>query len=56
MGGSGGHAAECAWFESYIVVGPRDDDCDIWSGAIGADGYGRNRAELHRMRHSTGAR
>ena len=33
------HAAECARFERYIVCGPRDGDCDIWSGAIGADGY-----------------
>jgi hypothetical protein len=46
------HAAEVARFGSKIVAGPGDRDCSIWIGSIGADGYGRNRAELHRMRHS----
>ncbi|KWX19585.1 hypothetical protein AFM11_35160 [Mycolicibacterium wolinskyi] len=35
------HAAECARFRSYVVPGPRPEDCSIWVGAIGADGYGR---------------
>ena len=39
------HAAECARFASYIVTGPTEHDCDLWMAAIGADGYGRNRAE-----------
>src|SRR3954454_21489680 len=36
------HAAEVARFRSNIVAGPRDEDCSIWTGSIGADGYGRN--------------
>ena len=36
------HAAEVARFRSKIVAGPRDEDCSIWTGSIGADGYGRN--------------
>lgn len=47
------HAAEIARFYSHVVCGPTPSDCNIWTGAIGADGYGRNRAELHRMWHST---
>jgi hypothetical protein len=35
------HAAERARFESLIVRGPQDEDCAIWVGAIGGDGYGR---------------
>ena len=35
------HAEEIARFLSYVVRGPGDRDCDIWVGAIGADGYGR---------------
>lgn len=35
------HAAESARFRSYVVTGPRDEDCSIWVGSIGADGYGR---------------
>ncbi|QZH69504.1 hypothetical protein K6L26_30975 (plasmid) [Mycolicibacterium farcinogenes] len=35
------HPAECARFCSYVVIGPEADDCSIWVGAIGADGYGR---------------
>jgi len=38
------------------VKGPREEDCEFFIGAIGKDGYGRNRAELHRMWHSTGVR
>ena len=34
------HAAEVARFRSKIVAGPRDRDCTIWIGSIGADGYG----------------
>jgi hypothetical protein len=36
------HADELARFESNVVRGPGADDCAIWVGAIGADGYGRN--------------
>jgi len=36
------HAAEVARFRSKIVAAPRDGDCSIWIGSIGADGYGRN--------------
>jgi hypothetical protein len=35
------HAAEIARFHGHIVCGPTSSDCDIWAGAIGADGYGR---------------
>ena len=40
------HAEELARFESNVVRGPGADDCAIWVGAIGGDGYGRNRAEF----------
>ena len=33
------HAAELARFESLVVRGPQADDCAIWKGAIGGDGY-----------------
>jgi hypothetical protein len=35
------HRAECARFDSFIVRGPTEADCDIFAGAIGKDGYGR---------------
>lgn len=35
------HAAEIARFHSHVVCGPTSSDCDIWTGAIGGDGYGR---------------
>ena len=35
------HAAEIARFHSHVVCGPTASDCNIWAGAIGADGYGR---------------
>jgi hypothetical protein len=44
------HAAEIARFHSHAVCGPTPSDCDIWTGAIGADGYGRNQAELRLLR------
>jgi len=34
------HAAEVTRFRSKIVAGPGDEDCSIWIGSIGADGYG----------------
>src|SRR5262245_43176826 len=34
-------AAELRRFASWVVCGPGVDDCAIWVGAIGADGYGR---------------
>jgi hypothetical protein len=44
------HADEIARFTSHIVRGPTASDCDIWISAIGADGYGRNHAELRLVR------
>lgn len=35
------HAGEIARFHSHVVCGPMASDCSIWTGAIGADGYGR---------------
>jgi hypothetical protein len=46
------HAEELLRFEANVVRGPGSDDCAIWASAVGADGYGRNRAELHPIRHS----
>jgi hypothetical protein len=34
------HAAEVARFRSKIVTGPREEECSIWTGSIGPDGYG----------------
>ena len=34
------HAEELARFEALVVRGPGADDCGIWKGAIGGDGYG----------------
>lgn len=35
------HASEIARFHRHVVCGPSVSDCGIWTGAIGADGYGR---------------
>ena len=35
------HASECRRFDSYVVEGPREEDCEFFIGAIGKDGYGR---------------
>ncbi len=35
------HAGELRRFEANVVRGPGRDDCAIWTGSIGADGYGR---------------
>ncbi|WP_231108100.1 hypothetical protein [Mycobacterium avium] len=35
------HVAECQRFDSYVVEGPKAEDCDFFTGAIGEDGYGR---------------
>jgi len=43
--------AAIAAFESRVVRAP-GEGCHIWTGAI-SDGYGRNRAELHLVGHST---
>lgn len=37
----GVHRAECVRFLGYVVNGPGERDCAIWTGGIGADGYGR---------------
>jgi hypothetical protein len=36
------HAGEIARFTSHVVCRPAASDCNIWTGTIGADGYGRN--------------
>jgi hypothetical protein len=36
------HAAGCRRFDAYVVEGPRERDCSVFRGGIGADGYGRN--------------
>ena len=33
------HAGEIARFTSHVVCGPAASDCDMWTAAIGADGY-----------------
>jgi hypothetical protein len=35
------HAAECRRFDTRVVEGPREQDCSVFSGGVGADGYGR---------------
>jgi hypothetical protein len=35
------HGEELRRFEANVVRGPGADDCAIWMGAVGADGYGR---------------
>jgi hypothetical protein len=35
------NAEELARFESMVVRGPGPQDCAIWTGTIGGDGYGR---------------
>jgi hypothetical protein len=35
------HGEELRRFEANVVRGPGVDDCAIWTGAVGADGYGR---------------
>lgn len=37
------HREEIERFRGFVVMGPRESDCDIWTGAIGSDGYGRFR-------------
>lgn len=36
------HAEELARFAAHVVRGPGAEDCAIWTGAVGTDGYGRN--------------
>lgn len=36
-----GDSAELEAFERQVVRGPGPDDCALWTGAIGGDGYGR---------------
>ncbi|OKH72358.1 hypothetical protein EB72_21600 [Mycobacterium sp. SWH-M1] len=35
------HAAEITRFHGHVVCGPTASDCNIWTSAIGADGYGQ---------------
>ena len=44
------HAAEIARFDSHVVCGPTPSDCNIWTGAIDADGYGRFYLTRDRVR------
>lgn len=41
------HRTELARFARHVVVGPGVDDCAIWVGAIGDDGYGRFYVNRH---------
>ncbi|WP_172407772.1 hypothetical protein [Microbacterium sp. AISO3] len=36
-----GRMSDVDRFWSYVVRGPRRDDCWVWTGAVGDDGYGR---------------
>lgn len=36
------HAAEIARLHNHVVCGPTASDRNIWTGAIGADSFGRN--------------
>lgn len=38
---SGDRAADVERLWKYVVKGPDADDCWIWTGAVGDDGYGR---------------
>jgi hypothetical protein len=40
-GGFAGARRGIGRFEALVVRGPGADDCAIWKGAIGGDGYGR---------------
>lgn len=46
------HAAEIARFHSQVLCVPTPSDCNIWTEAIGADGYGR----FYLTRHGVGFR
>lgn len=35
------HALECERFDAFVIAGPTEADCAVWTGAIGKDGYGR---------------
>jgi hypothetical protein len=35
-----------------VVKGPGPADCWIFTGGVADDGYGRERALLHRMQHA----
>jgi hypothetical protein len=46
------HAEELARFEALVLRGPGVDDCAIWKGAIGGDGYDRlGTPRLRRTHH-----
>lgn len=40
-------AEELARFYSRVVVGPGRQDCWLWAGAVGSDGYGRFALRRH---------
>lgn len=37
------HREEIERFHRYVVAGPGENDCAVWVGAVGSDGYGRFR-------------
>ncbi|MBU8834577.1 hypothetical protein [Mycolicibacterium goodii] len=46
------HASEIAQFFSHVVRGPGQQDCWLWTGAIGTDGYGRFALRRGGWRHA----
>ncbi|MDW5610442.1 hypothetical protein [Mycolicibacterium sp. D5.8-2] len=45
------HANEMARFYAHVVRGPGRQDCWLWTGAIGTDGYGRFALRRGGWRH-----
>ena len=45
------HANEIAQFFAHVVRGPGRQDCWLWTGAIGTDGYGRFALRRSGWRH-----
>lgn len=45
------HGSEIARFFAHVVRGPGRQDCWLWTGAIGSDGYGRFALRRSGWRH-----
>ncbi|WP_409430255.1 hypothetical protein ACJEIK_21540 [Mycobacterium sp. SMC-16] len=45
------HGSEIARFFAHVVRGPERQDCWLWTGAIGSDGYGRFALRRGGWRH-----
>ena len=45
------HGSEIARFFAHVVRGPGRQDCWLWTGAIGSDGYGRFALRRGGWRH-----